>query len=338
MAPFLCLKAELDLDPKVRMENRSVHTYFLLSGFDELGALRPALFLPFFFAFAVSLLANGLLVFVVSSQRSLHQPMSVLIAGMAVVDVCIPLFFVPNMLLSFLFGWRGISLIGCLTQMHFIHFFGAFQTTFLVWMALDRYFAICRPLYYHQQMAPQRFFRFVAPLVVRNVVVITLFVGLAGARSFCSDVIHHCFCEHMALVDLACGSTSINSLAGLAAIFLIPVLDFFIIAASYIVIFSSVLTSTRPGFKALHTCITHIMVLSLSLVVALVAFLSYRVRNALPPAVRVFFSTMYLLFPSCVNPIIYGIRTSEIRQHIQKTLTRWTRVFRTGSAGGNETC
>uniref|UniRef100_H2N2Q5 G-protein coupled receptors family 1 profile domain-containing protein n=1 Tax=Oryzias latipes TaxID=8090 RepID=H2N2Q5_ORYLA len=301
------------------MENGSFHTYFVLNGFDELGVLRPLLFLPFSFAFLVSLLANGLLVYVVFSQRSLHQPMSVLIAGMAVVEVCLPVFFVPNMLLSFLFGWRDISLIGCLTQMHFIHTFGAFQTTFLVWMALDRYFAICRPLYYHQQMALQSFIRFVVPLVLRNVVVITLLVALAGARSFCSDVIHHCVCEHMALVELACGSTALNSLAGLMAIFLIPLLDFLIISASYIVIFSTVLSSARSGGKALHTCVTHIMVLSLSLTVALVAFLSYRVRNSLPTAVRVFFSTMYLLFPSCVNPIIYGIRTTEIRQHIMKT-------------------
>ncbi|XP_041849974.1 olfactory receptor 52E4-like [Melanotaenia boesemani] len=306
------------------MENISSHKDFILDGFEELGALRPVLFLPFFLMFVVALLANSLLVYVVISQRSLHQPMSILIAGMACVELCLPVFFVPNMLLNFLFDWRGISLIGCLIQMHFIHFFGAFQTTFLVWMALDRYFAICTPLYYHQHMALQRFLRFIVPLVVRNVLIITQFVILAGRRSFCTNVIKHCFCEHMALVELACGSTAINSLAGLIAVFFIPVLDFFIIAASYVVIFSSVLRSSRSGTKALRTCITHIIVLTFSLSLALIAFLSYRIRNGLPAASRVFFSTMYLLFPSCFNPIIYGIRTAEIRQQMLKTLTRWT--------------
>ncbi|XP_042372097.1 olfactory receptor 52K1-like, partial [Plectropomus leopardus] len=119
---------------------------------------------------------------------------------------------------------------------------------------------------------------------------------------------------------LACGSTAINNLVGLLTAFLIPVADFVFIAASYVVIFSSVLSSGRSAVKALHTCFTHIVVITVSLTIALVAFLSYRIRNGLPAAMRVFFSTMYLLFPSCFNPIIYGIRTAEIRQQILKTL------------------
>ncbi|XP_070685391.1 olfactory receptor 52K1-like [Pempheris klunzingeri] len=304
------------------MENVSSHKLFILNGFSELGALRPVLFLPFFIMLAVSLLANSLLLYVIISQRSLHSPMCILIAGMAVVDLSLPLFVVPNMLLSFLFDWRGISLIGCLVQMHFIHFVASFQSTLLVWMALDRYFAICTPLYYHDRMALPKFLKFIIPLVVRNVIMVTLFVSLAGKLTFCAaNVMNHCFCEHMALVELACGSTTINNLVGLLTVFLNPVADFIFITASYVVIFSSVLRSGRVGVKALHTCITHIVVITVSLTIALVAFLSYRIRNGLPAAMRVFTSTMYLLFPSCFNPIIYGIRTTEIRQHILKTLT-----------------
>ncbi|XP_028275950.1 olfactory receptor 52K1-like [Parambassis ranga] len=309
------------------MENvSSSHRLFVLDGFSELGALRPVLFVPFSIMLVVSLSANSLLLYVVVSQRSLHSPMCVLIAGMACVDLSLPLFFVPHMLLSFLFDWKGITLIGCLLQMFFVHLLGTFQSTLLLWMALDRYFAICTPLYYHERMALPRFLKFVVPLVVRNVLLITLVVVLAGRLWFCSqNVIHHCFCEHMALVELACGSTAVNSLVGLLTIFLIPVLDFFLITASYIIIFSSVLCSGTSGMKALHTCVTHIVVMTVSLVIILVAFLSYRIRNGLPAALRVFFSIMYLFFPSCFNPIIYGIRTTEIRQHILKTLSgRWT--------------
>uniref|UniRef100_A0A3Q3FLM2 Olfactory receptor 52K1-like n=2 Tax=Labrus bergylta TaxID=56723 RepID=A0A3Q3FLM2_9LABR len=284
-----------------------------LNSFNELGALRPVLFFPFFIMFVLSLLANSLLLYVIISQRSLHSPMYILIAGMACVDLSLPLFFVPNMLLNFLFDWRGISLIGCLVQMHFIHFVASFQSSLLVWMALDRYFAICTPLYYHEHMALPGFLKFIIPLVIRNFLLVTLFVSLAGTLSFCAgNVMNHCFCEHMALVELACGSTSMNNLTGLLTVFLNPVADFVFITASYVIIFSSVLTSGKSGVKALHTCITHIVVITVSLTIALVAFLSYRIRNALPAAVRVFISTMYVLFPSCFNPIIYGIRTAEI--------------------------
>ncbi|XP_060901785.1 olfactory receptor 52E4-like [Labrus mixtus] len=310
--------------------NQSFHKYFTLNSFNELGALRPVLFFPFFIMFVLSLLANSLLLYVIISQRSLHSPMYILIAGMACVDLSLPLFFVPNMLLNFLFDWRGISLIGCLVQMYFIHFFGAFQSTLLVWMALDRYFAICTPLYYHEHMALPRFLKFVIPLLIRNVFMVSLVVSLVGLLPFClRNMIDHCFCEHMALVELACGSTIVNSLVGLMSVFLIPVADFIIIAVSYIIIFSSVLRSGKSRVKALHTCVTHIVVNTVSLSIILIAFLSYRIRNGLPAAIRVFISIMYLFFPSCFNPIIYGMRTAEIRQHIVKMLS-WCNFVQTG--------
>ncbi|XP_045928831.1 olfactory receptor 52N2-like [Micropterus dolomieu] len=304
-------------------ENVSSHKYFIFDGFNELGALRPVLFTPFFFMFVVSLFANSLLLYVIITQKSLHSPMYILIAAMAGVDLSLPLFFVPNMLLNFLFDWRGISLGSCLVQMYFVHLLGALQSSLLLWMALDRYFAICTPLYYHEHMAIPRFLKFVIPLLIRNVFIVSVVVSLAGSLPFCfRNTIDHCFCEHMALVELACGSTAVNSLVGLISVFVIPVTDFIIITSSYIVIFSSVLGAGKSSVKALHTCVTHIVVMAVSLTIILVAFLSYRIRNGLPAAVRVFFSIMYLFFPSCFNPIIYGIRTTEIQQQILKTLTR----------------
>lgn len=299
----------------------SSHQLFVLDGFSELGPLRPLLFIPFFIVFVVSLLANSLLIFVIASKPCLHTPMCVLIACLACLELSVPLFFVPNMLLSFLFDWRGISLIGCLLQIYFIHLMGTFQSTILLWMALDRYFAICSPLLYQEQMAMPRFLRFVVPLVVRNVLIMTVLVVLAGRLQFCSgNVINHCFCEHMALVELACGSTTLNSVVGLLTMSLVLITDFILILISYGIIFRTVLLSSS-GTKALHTCFTHLLVMCVSLVVILVAFLSYRVRTGLGASSRVFFSVMYLLFPSCFNPIVYGIRTSQIRQQVLKTLS-----------------
>ncbi|KAK2846487.1 hypothetical protein Q5P01_009486 [Channa striata] len=275
------------------MENIS-HINFILNGFSEFGTLRPLLFIPFFIMFGLSLSANSLLLYAVISQRSLHSPMYILISSMACVDISLPLFFIPNMLLNFLFDWRGISLLGCLVQMHFLHFVGTFQSTVLVWMAATLPFVLLCTITNSCQ----------------NVLMITLIVSLTGTLSFCaSNVINHCFCEHMALVELACGNTAINNLVGLLTVCLTVVVDF---------ILSLPLISS---FKAFHTCITHIVVMSFTLILALTVFLSYRIRNHLPASSRVLFSTMYLLFPSCLNPIIYGIRTKEIRQQILKTLT-----------------
>ncbi|KAM3875088.1 olfactory receptor 52K1-like [Diretmus argenteus] len=302
------------------MENVS-HTYFILNGFNELGELRPLLSIPFSFMFLLSISANSLLLYVIVSQRVLHSPMYILIALLACTDLSQLFIFLPNMLLNFLFDLRGISLTGCLTQMYCNQFNGFLHSSLLVWMALDRYFAICTPLYYHNSMALPGFLKFVMPLLIRNFLLNTVTVSLAGRLFFCfRNVIDHCFCEHMALVKLACGNTSINNLMGLLTIFLIPVTDVIIITISYVIIFRSVFRSGTSGTKALNTCVTHIIIITACLVTALTAFLSYRIRNNLSPSSRIFLSTMYMLFAGCFNPIVYGLRTNEIRQQILRLL------------------
>ncbi|XP_036454747.1 olfactory receptor 52K1-like [Colossoma macropomum] len=296
-------------------------TAFNLNGFHDLAEWRPFLFIPYFLMFLLSTTSNSILIYLIISQRALHSPMFVLIGLMAVVDLCLPVFFVPNMLFSFLFNWNGISLVGCLIQMFCIHCVGTFQSTLLVWMALDRFFAICRPLYYHKYMEIHSFLKFIIFPVVRNGVLIIAMISRAGKLSFCeTNEIDHCFCEHMALVQLACGDISINNMLGLLAAFLIITADFLFITVSYLIILASVLKSGKSHLKAINTCVTHIIVMTVTITFALIAFMSYRVRNNFSPNSRVFLSTMYLLFPSCFNPIIYGVRTKEIREQFLKFL------------------
>ncbi|XP_060754084.1 olfactory receptor 52K1-like [Neoarius graeffei] len=292
---------------------------FKLNGFLALGEWRPILSMPYFLMFLLSTISNSIIIYLIVSQKTLHSPMYVLIGFMGVVDLCWPIFFVPSLLLNLLFDWNGISLMSCLIQMFFIQIFGAFQSTVLVWMALDRFFAICRPLYYHKHMEFHSFLKFIIVPVARNLFLNIIMIYLAGKLNFCRiNEIDHCFCEHMGLVQLACGDTSINNLIGLVSAFLIPTSDFLFITASYIIIFASVLKSGKAHLKAINTCITHIIVMTVNLAFALIAFMSYRIRNNFSPNIRVFLSTMYILFPSCFNPIIYGVRTTEIRNQFLK--------------------
>ncbi|XP_053363788.1 olfactory receptor 52K1-like [Clarias gariepinus] len=307
----------------VHVQNVSFTT-FTFTGFHELEEWGPILSIPYLLMFLLSFTSNLILIYLIISQRALHTPMCLLIGLMAVVDLSLPIFFIPKLLLNVLFNWKGISLVGCLVQMFCIHCVGTFQSTILLWMALDRFFAICKPLYYHKYMAMTNFLKFIIFPVIRNVLVITIMVSWAGKLTFCAtDQIDHCFCEHMALVQLACGDVSINNALGLLALFLIITADFMFITISYIAILFSVLRSGKTSLKAINTCITHIIVMSVSLTFALIAFLSYRIRNNFSPSSRVFLSTMYLIFPSCFNPIIYGVRTKEIREHILKFINHF---------------
>ncbi|XP_036454941.1 olfactory receptor 52K1-like [Colossoma macropomum] len=294
-------------------------TTFKLNGFYSLGEWRRFLFIPYFFMFVLSTTFNSILIFLIITQRALHSPMFVLIGLMAVVDLTMPMIIVPHMLLSFLFDWNGISLVGCLTQIFCIQYVGSYQSTLLLWMSLDRFFAICRPLSYHNYMQMPNFLKFIIVPVIRNILLNIAMITLAGKLNFCmKNEIDHCFCEHMGLVQLACGDTSVNNLLGLVSAFLIPAADFVLIAVSYVMIFASVMKSGKSSMKAINTCLTHIIVMTFSLIFVLTAFLSYRIRNNFSPNIRSFISTMYVLFPSCFNPVIYGVRTKEIRQQFFK--------------------
>ncbi|KAM9469198.1 olfactory receptor 52K1-like [Clarias gariepinus] len=295
------------------------YTVFKLTGFLALGEWRPLLSIPYFLLFLLSTISNSIIIYLIASQKILHSPMYVLIGIMGVVDLCLPILCVPSLLLNLLIGWNRITLVSCLIQMFCIQILGAFQSTVGVWMALDRFFAICRPLYYHEYMAFHSFLKFLIVPVTRNLILNIIMISLAGKLNFCTiNEIDHCFCEHMGLVQLACGDTSINNLIGLVSAFLIPTSDFLFITASYMVIFISVIKSGKAHLKTVNTSITHIIVITVSLAFALISYMSYRIRNNLSPNVRVFLSTMYILFPSCFNPIIYGVRTTEIRKQLLK--------------------
>uniref|UniRef100_A0A4W6DWF0 Olfactory receptor n=1 Tax=Lates calcarifer TaxID=8187 RepID=A0A4W6DWF0_LATCA len=302
------------------MMNSTQVSYFTLAAYFDTGVLKYLFFIIIMSLYILILCANVLLIVIICMNRSLHEPMYLFLCSLFVNELYGSTGLFPFLLLQILSDIHTVPASFCFLQIYCVHSYGAVEYLNLAIMSYDRYLAICYPLQYNTRMTSNKI-AFVIPLVIRNVVIILVVVTLAGRLSFCfRNVINHCFCEHMALVELACGSTAINSLVGLMFLFLVIVVDFLIITTSYIIIFSSVLRSRTSGVKALHTCVTHLVVISVSLIIVLTASLSYRVRNNLPATIRVFLSTMYSLFPSCFNPIIYGIRTKEIRQHILKTL------------------
>uniref|UniRef100_A0A8C9TGW2 G-protein coupled receptors family 1 profile domain-containing protein n=1 Tax=Scleropages formosus TaxID=113540 RepID=A0A8C9TGW2_SCLFO len=280
------------------------HTDFILSGFSGPKEWKQLLFIPFFLLFVMSITANSMIIFIILSHRALHSPMYLLICVMASVDLVIPIFFVSNMLLNLLFNWNHISLMGCLFQMFCIHFLESVQSTVLLWMALDRFYVICTPLHYNEHMRFSAFLKFVIVPLLRNAVFISAIVGLARSLSYCqSNEIKHCFCEHMALVTLACGPIYANSVVGLCAAFFILAADVLFIVVSYVRIFVSLFKSGEDSWKAFHTCSTHLIVM--------MAFY-------LETDINTFLGMLYIIFPATVNPIIYGVRTKEIRNAILK--------------------
>ncbi|XP_045413028.1 olfactory receptor 52K1-like [Lemur catta] len=304
------------------------YTSFLLVGFSGLQESRTLLVLPFLSLYLVIVSANALVIHTVVAQRSLHQPMYLLIALLLAVNLCAASTVVPAMLFSFSAHFNHISLTRCLVQMFCIYFFIVFDCNILLVMALDRYVAICYPLRYPEIVTGQLLAGLVGAAAARSMGIVSPVVLLASRVCFCrSDVIHHFACEHMALMKLSCGDVSLNKTVGLTIRIFNRVLDMLLLGASYSRIIHAAFRISSGGArsKALNTCGSHLLVIFTVYSSTMSSSIVYRVARTASQDVHNLLSAFYLLLPCLVNPIIYGARTREIRQHLT-TLFRRTQL------------
>ncbi|XP_007939244.1 olfactory receptor 52K1-like [Orycteropus afer afer] len=295
------------------------YTSFLLVGFPGLQESRALLVLPFLSLYLVIISANALVIHTVAAQRSLHQPMYALIAFLLTVNICAATTVVPAMLFSFSTHFNRISLARCLVQMFCIYFLIAFDCNILLVMALDRYVAICYPLHYPEIVTAQLLAGLVGAAAAWSICSVAPVVFLASRVWFChSDVIHHFACEHMALMKLSCGDISLNRTVGLTIRIFNRVLDMLLLGTSYSRIIHAAFRISSAGarFKALNTCGSHLLVIFTVYFFTVTSSIVYRVARTASQDVHNLLSALYLLLPCLINPIIYGARTKEIRQHL----------------------
>ncbi|XP_077782928.1 olfactory receptor 52K1-like [Podarcis muralis] len=301
------------------------YTEFVLLPFPGLQDSRQLLVIPFFCLFVVILAANSVLIYTVKAEESLHSPMCLLIALLLAVNICGTATILPRMLLSFLLRASRISLAECLVQMFFLYFTSVLDCSVLLMMALDRYVAICHPLRYADLMTTRLLALLTLASMLRSLFVVSPVVILASRVSFCrSDVISHFACEHMALMRLSCSDISINKAVGMAMRCVDVILDFSILLASYSQIVRTALkiASGNVRHKAFHTCGTHLIVLFVSYSSRLSSSIIFRLAKSASQDVHNLISAVYLLFPWAVHPVIYGVRTKEIRESLRKLFRR----------------
>uniref|UniRef100_A0A8C3F5I4 Olfactory receptor n=1 Tax=Chrysemys picta bellii TaxID=8478 RepID=A0A8C3F5I4_CHRPI len=189
---------------------------FFLTGIPGLEALHPWISIPFCSMFTVALLGNCTLLYVIKTEPSLHKPMFYFLAMLAVIDLVLSTTTVPKILTIFWFNSREISFNGCLVQMFFILSFCTLESALLLAMAFDRYVAICNPLRYVTILTNSVIAKIGLAALARAVLPAVPLPFLMRRLPFCqSHVISHCYCEHMAVVKLACADTRFNNIYGI---------------------------------------------------------------------------------------------------------------------------
>ncbi|KAM9220653.1 LOW QUALITY PROTEIN: olfactory receptor 52L1 [Dugong dugon] len=267
--------------------------------------------------YVLALVGNVTILFIIWTDPSLHQPMYLFLAMLATIDLVLTSFTAPKTLAVFLVHAHDIGYTVCLTQMFFIHA-SSMESGVLVAMALDRYVAICRPLHQYTILHPEVIGCIGVAVLVRGLLLLTPFPILLWCLIFCeATIIGHAYCEHTAVVKLACSDTTVNQIYRLAVALLVVGLDVLVIAISYALILQAVLkVPGNEALKAFSTCGSHVCVILIFYVPGMFSFLTHRFGHHVPHHIHVILATLYLLVPPALNPLVYGVKTRQIGQWV----------------------
>nr|XP_005314007.1 olfactory receptor 52E4-like [Chrysemys picta bellii] len=291
----------------------------ILLGVPGLEAAHVWISIPFCTMYAIAVLGNFTILFVVKMELSLHGPMYYFLCMLAVSDLVLSTSILPKTLSIFWFKSREIDFSACLTQMYFIHSFLTMESGIFVAMALDRYVAICDPLRHSTTLTNHVVAMIGLAVVLRGCVLVLPTPFLVRRWPYCStNVIPHTHCEYMAVVKLACADIRVSSYYGLSVVFFVTGLDVLFITVSYTQILRAIfsLPTKDTRLKTFGTCGSHLCVILAFYVPALFSFLTQRFGHNVALHFQVIMANVYLLVPPMLNPIIYGVRTKQIRDRL----------------------
>ncbi|KAM6172923.1 olfactory receptor 56A4-like [Erethizon dorsatum] len=297
---------------------------FLLICFPNFQSWQHWLSLPLSLLFLLAMGANITLLITIRMEASLHEPMYYLLSLLSLLDIVLCLTVIPKVLAIFWFDSKSISFSACFLQMFIMNSFLTMESCTFMVMAFDRYVAICHPLRYPSIITGQFVVKAAIFIVARNGLLTMPIPILSSRLGYCTRIIKNCICTNMSVSRLSCDDITFNQLYQFVIGWTLLGSDLILIILSYSLILKAVLKIKVEGAiaKALGTCGSHFILILFFSTVLLVLVITNLARERIPLDVPILLNILHHLIPPALNPIVYGVRTKEIKQGIQKLIIR----------------
>ncbi|KAM5299641.1 LOW QUALITY PROTEIN: olfactory receptor 2B11-like [Ctenodactylus gundi] len=283
-------------------------TDFVLLGVSDRPWLERPLFGVLLVTYVLATLGNVAIILAAWLDPQLSSPMCVVLGHLSLLDLCYTTATVPQMLLNTDTARKAVSCAGRAMQYAVFHWLG------LAAVALDRCVAACQPLRYSlarhralcQQLVATAWLSGLADALVQ----VALTVPLPFYRR---RVLDDFFCEVPAMIKLSRGDTAVSdaTLALLAAFFVLVPLALILLYYGLIARAVLQIRTSAGRRKAVGTCSSHLLVVSLFYLPAIYMYLQPPSGYAQEQAK--FVSLFDSIVTPTLSPSIYTLRNRDVK-------------------------
>ncbi|KAM6184977.1 olfactory receptor 2G3-like [Rhynchocyon petersi] len=305
------------------MTNSSFKGDYILVGFSDQPELEKTLFVIVLFSYLLTLVGNTVIIVISSIDPKLKTPMYFFLTHLSLVDICFTTSIVPQLLWNLRGPAKTITPLGCAVQLYVSLSSGSTECVLLAVMAFDRYAAVCKPLHYSAVMNP-RLCQALAGVAwlcgMGNALIqgtITLRLPHCGNQR-----IYHFICEVPSMIKLACVDIHANEVQLFVASLVLLLLPLSLILMSYGYIGKAVIRtgSVQAWHKALGTCGSHLMVVSLFYGTVTAVYI--QPNSSYAHTQGKFLSLFYTVVTPTLNPLIYTLRNKDVKGALKRLFNR----------------
>ncbi|XP_012809384.1 olfactory receptor 1468-like [Xenopus tropicalis] len=297
------------------MKNQTWVSEIVLLGFQNLHNFKVPLFSLFLLIYILTVWENVLIIVLVAFSRNLHSPMYFFLQQLALSDLLESSNIAPTLLLTVMQDGITLPFAGCMTQFYFFSATEGFECLLLAVMAYDRYVAICIPLRYTSIMSHRVCVTFIVLSWVLGLMSALPLANIMATLQFCDQItIDHFFCDFFPLLQFSCSDTFLVHIIMILESIPVVSLPFILISVSYMCIAHAILkiVSHTGRQKAFSTCSSHLAVVSMFYGTIISIYMVSPSKES--QTTNKCLSILYTIATPLMNPLIYSLRSSDIRQ------------------------